>query len=160
MMSVSTFHKASCVAERKRKLRREGVHNVGPCLQEVVACAFKMSWPLPSRNLKVYINCMQKRYRYVSSILYGTVWEVYLKIGTSEKGKSANLAFGSGKQKVSTIRWAADNHRKSGCRFYVSNLKVCFVSKVIMQTMLSSNVEFQGFDYQQTGVYLALTVSK
>ena len=40
------------------------------------------------------------------------------------------------------------------------NLKACFVSKMIMQAMLTSNLEFQGFDYQRIGIYLALVVSK
>ena len=40
------------------------------------------------------------------------------------------------------------------------NLKVVYASKMAMEALMSSQINFQGFDYQQIGIYLVLTTSK
>ena len=40
------------------------------------------------------------------------------------------------------------------------NLKASYVSKIVFEALLKSQIDFQGFDYQQIGIYLALTRSK
>ena len=40
------------------------------------------------------------------------------------------------------------------------NLKAVYVSKMVMETLMSSQIDFQGFDYQQIGIYLVLTMCK
>ena len=40
------------------------------------------------------------------------------------------------------------------------NLKASYVSKMVFEALNNSQIDFQGFDYQQIGIYLALTASK